>query len=88
MADRISTLEAELVRHGANDARRARRFHGLMAAALGLDEEQWQPWEDELGHVCDVEQALSSLADLADAAPGTVRGMVADPHQALSLIHI
>ena len=88
MADRISTLEAELVRHGANDARRARRFHGLMAAALGLDEEQWQPWEDELGHVCDVEQALSSLADLADAAPGTVRGMVADPHQARRLVRV
>ncbi|MEA5639535.1 MAG: bifunctional glutamine-synthetase adenylyltransferase/deadenyltransferase, partial [Cutibacterium granulosum] len=88
MADRISTLEAELVRHGANDARRARRFHGLMAAALGLDEEQWQPWEDELGHVCDVEQALSSLADLADAAPETVRGMVADPHQARRLVRV
>ncbi|MES6389983.1 bifunctional glutamine-synthetase adenylyltransferase/deadenyltransferase, partial [Cutibacterium acnes] len=59
-----------------------------MAAVLGLDEEQWQPWEDELGHVCDVEQALSSLADLADAAPETVRGMVADPHQARRLVRV
>ncbi|WP_130864975.1 bifunctional [glutamine synthetase] adenylyltransferase/[glutamine synthetase]-adenylyl-L-tyrosine phosphorylase [Acidipropionibacterium timonense] len=88
MADRLVTLEAELVRHGAADGARARRFHDMTAAALGADPRRWAGWEDELEDACDVDQALSAMADVSAAAPEATRSCLAEPDHARRLIRL
>ncbi|MDN6513130.1 MAG: bifunctional [glutamine synthetase] adenylyltransferase/[glutamine synthetase]-adenylyl-L-tyrosine phosphorylase [Acidipropionibacterium jensenii] len=86
--DRTTTIAAELARRGAADGPRAAGLHDTIAQVLDAAPGSLAAWEDHLEECADVDMALFSLVDIAEAAPGATAAALSDDAVARRLVRL
>lgn len=85
---RVSTIDAELARRGADDGERAAVLHEQIAARIGADPGRIADWQTHLEHCADVDMAMEAIADLAAVAPAETADALADDDVARRLVRL
>ncbi|MDN6555552.1 MAG: bifunctional [glutamine synthetase] adenylyltransferase/[glutamine synthetase]-adenylyl-L-tyrosine phosphorylase [Acidipropionibacterium acidipropionici] len=85
---RVTTIDAELARRGAEDGERAAQMHQQIAALIGADPAALAPWEEHLEHCADVDLAMAAVADLAAVAPADTAAALDDDAVARRLVRL